>query len=383
MSLLNAYKGSKILETLENYSLSTNTLSTLKRTIKSTNDNNFYEDKRFWQHILKNPEATWYKLLNLRRFVVSDWVARVPGLYYAEYSKSLRSIIDEEIAVLTKNIVELHPTGKSKMVLGGIGTLLFPPDDEGKRLISVSSSCNASLGIPVLIYPEVWESLSINQGNIVDILNCKWQPMSLSWAKRFASTKNIPRGCLIVDNPKKIKVFNTDQQVIYHPFSIMEYENKDAILYDYVFVTVDSKLKSARKETEKFFKYYASKESRNGKYLLNPDMISPIFEAQYMSPSEMQDPSEKAKLELLTRRITNANFNLFTLNDLINILPHYYNSSIAIKRLAKSIGISQAILKEDNAANMSAQLINYCLQINKIEELTDRMMVEYPVIFKP
>jgi hypothetical protein len=32
---------------------------------------------------------------------------------------------------------------------------------------------------------------------------------------------------------------------------------------------------------------------------------------------------------------------------------------------------------------MSAQLINYCADGNKIEELTDRMIVEYPKIFNP
>jgi len=110
-------------------------------------------------------------------------------------------------------------------------------------------------------------------------------------------------------------------------------------------------------------------------------MIQPLFETQYNSPTEMQSASEKAKLELLYKRIRKEAFKKTTLNKLIEALPHYYNSSMAVKRLARNVGVSQAIFQEDNAASMSAQLINYCFDENIIEELTDRMYVEYPKIF--
>lgn len=161
----------------------------------------------------------------------------------------------------------------------------------------------------------------------------------------------------------------------------MEYQKGDALLFDFVYLTVDSKLENVRNEIEDFFSYYASKENRHGKYLLNPNMVQPIFETQYNSPLEMQQVSEKAKIELLYKRIRNVGFKRTTLDKLIEVLPYYYNSSMAVKRLAKNVGVSQAIFQEDNAASMSAQLINYCSDENKIEELTDRMIVEYPQIF--
>jgi hypothetical protein len=237
------------------------------------------------------------------------------------------------------------------------------------------------LGIPVLIFPDVFDSLDLKEGDAISIKNARWQALDVSWSKRFASTKDIPRGCLIIDSPDKIDIMRRDVPVAYHPFSVMEYQKGDALLFDFVYLSVDSKLENVRNEIADFFDYYASKENRHGKYLLNPNMVHPLFETQYNSPFEMQQVSEKAKIELMYKRIKTVGFNRTTLDKLIVILPHYYDSSISIKRLAKTIGVSQTILQEDNPASMSAQLINYCTDTNKIEELTDRMIIEYPQIF--
>lgn len=381
MELSTVFKTTKIVETIENYSLAENNKFTNSEPTHPCEAEWFYEDEQFWREVIANPEKYWNKKVNLYAFTICNWVARIPGLYWASYSAAIRVHSENEIAKQSKQWIEFYPPGKSKKVLGGIGTILLPPNDDGKRLLSISSSCNASLGIPVLIFPDVFDSLDLKEGDAISIKNARWQPLDLSWSKRFASTQGIPRGCLIVDSPNKIEINKRDVPVAYHPFSIMEYQKGDALLFDYVYMTVDSKLENIRHEIEDFFKYYASKENRHGKYLLNPNMVQPIFETQYSSPTEMQQPSEKAKIELLYKRIRNVSFQRTTLDKLIEILPHYYDSSMAIRRLARNVGVSQAIFQEDNAASMSAQLINYCSDENMIEELTDRMIVEYPSIF--
>jgi len=381
MELSTLFKATKIVETIENYSIAESNKFTYSVPTNINGDDWFYEDEQFWREVITNPERYWNKKVNLYAFTISDWVARIPGLYWANYSADLRKHSENEIAKQSKQWIEFYPPGKSKKVLGGIGTILLPPNDEGKRLLSISSSCNASLGIPVLIFPDVFDSLNLKQGDAISIKNARWQPLDVSWSKRFASTQGIPRGCLIIDSPDKIEINQRDVPVAYHPFSITEYQKGDSLLFDFVYLTVDSKLDNVRKEIEEFFKYYASKENRHGKYLLNPNMVQPIFETQYNSPLEMQQPSEKAKIELLYKRIRNVSFKRTTLDKLIEILPHYYDSSMAVRRLAKNVGVSQAIFQEDNAASMSAQLINYCSDENKIEELADRMIVEYPSIF--
>lgn len=381
MELSNAFKTTKVVEAIENYSLAGSNDFFQREQQSNAYDEYFYDDKQFWSQVILEPEKYWNKKLSFYSFTICEWVARIPGLYWADHSKEIRKHSENEIAKQSNQWIEFYPPGKSKKVLGGIGTILLPPNDEGKRLLCVSSSCNASLGVPVLIFPDVFDSLDLKQGDCITIKNARWQPLDVSWSKRFASTQGIPRGCLIIDSPDKIQITDRDIPVAYHPFSIMEYQKGDALLFDFVFVTVDSKLENVRGEIDDFFKYYASKEDRHGRYLINPDMIQPLFETQYNSPLEMQKVSEKAQIDLLYKRIRDVGFKKTTLTKLIEVLPHFYPTGDSIKRLAKNVGVSQTILQDDNVASMSAQLINYCSDGNKIEELTDRMIVEYPQIF--
>jgi len=381
MKLPNIIKATKIIETIENYSIAESNSFTYSEPTNPNSSDWFYEDEQFWHEVISNPEKYWNRKVNLYDFTLCNWVARVPGLYWSDHSSAIRKHTTNEIAKQSKQWIEFNPPGKSKKVIGGIGTILLPPSDEGKQLLSLSSSCNASLGIPVLIFPDVFDSLSLKEGDALRIQNAKWQPLDLGWSKRFASTQGIPRGCLIIDSPDKIEIIKRDVPVAYHPFSIMEYQKGDALLCDFIYLTIDSKLKNARKEIETFFRYYANKEDRHGRYLLNPNVIHPYFDTQYNSPSEMQQTSERSKIELIYKRIRETQFKKTTLSKLIQVLPRFYGSSESLKRLAKTVGVSQAILQEDNAASMSAQIINYCYDENRIEELTDRMIVEYPQIF--
>jgi hypothetical protein len=381
MTLSKAYKATKIIEAIENYSLfEINKLKESKSTRKKRNDW-YYSDHEFWKKVISTPENFWNRKMNFSQFTLCDWVSRVPGLYWTKYSEEIRRHSKKDIARQSRQWIELKPFGKSKKVVGGIGTLLLSPNDEGKRLMSVSSSCNASVGIPVLISPNVFDSLKLEKGDVINIMNATWQPMDSHWSVRFASTQNIPKGYLIIDSPEKVSIIKKDMPFAFQPFSIMEYQKDDALLYDFVYLGVDNKLKNLNSVIQKFFNYYAKKEDRHGTYLLNPNMIQPLFETQYTTPSEMQSPSEKAKLQLIYKRIRKQEFKKTTLDKLIETLPHFYDSSIAIRRLAKTVGVSSAMFQEDNAASMSAQLINYCFETNKIEELTDRMIVEYPQIF--
>lgn len=380
MNLHQLYKGAKIIEMIENYSLAE--ISIIDENIRKSNEQYFYTEETFWNDIIENPERYWGKEIDLLNFVVSDWVARVPGLYWTESSQIMREHKESDIAIQSQEWTEFFPPGKSKKVLGGIGTLLLPPTDEGKVLISVSAGCNASTGIPILMFPEVIEALKIKQGDNVNIRKAKWQPMNIQWSKQFASTKDIPRGYLVVDNVEKIEIIGEGYPIIYHPFSIMEYEHKDSLLYDFVYVTADSKVKDVELQVEKFFNDYSKKDGRNGEYLLNPNIINPIFESRYTCPSELQKPSEKAKLKLLYQRVKDIHFNNVAIDLLINDLPKFYQSSSSIKTLAKHIGINPALLAEDSSTSMSAQLISFCIDKEKVEELIDRMIYDYPQIFK-
>lgn len=99
------------------------------------------------------------------------------------------------------------PLGKSQMVSGGVGTLRFPPDEMGRRLVSLSAHHNASSGIPVLISSDVWDAHSLAEGRVINIVTARWQSMGNSgWAGRFPSISGIPKGFLVVNNPKQVQI---------------------------------------------------------------------------------------------------------------------------------------------------------------------------------
>jgi hypothetical protein len=125
MELSNLFKTTKIVETIENYSLSeSNDFTNLKQIIPSE-DNWFYDDRNFWQEVISKPDKYWNKKVSLYCFTVCDWVARIPGLYWASYSASIREHSQNEIAKQSREWIEFYPPGKSKKVLGGIGTILL------------------------------------------------------------------------------------------------------------------------------------------------------------------------------------------------------------------------------------------------------------------
>ncbi|WP_343624478.1 hypothetical protein [Flavobacterium lindanitolerans] len=380
MSLKELYKGAKLIETIENYGLAEE-IESLNEDISINENLWFTNDEEFWSNVIANPTKYWNQKINLYYFVVSDWVARVPGLYWAPSSELIRQHKEEDVVLQSNRWIEFYPPGKSKKVMGGVGTLLLPPTDEGKILLSISAGCNASTGIPLLCFPEVYEQLKIKQGDCVIIKDAKWQPMDMHWASKFASTKDIPRGYLVIDSVDKIQILKKNYPVAYHPFTLMEYEYQDSLFYDFVYVTADSKVKNVDTEIERFFKEYAKKEGRNGEYLLNPNIVNPIFPSRYLSPIELTQPSEKAKLNLLYERIRGAYFKEKSIEQLMIKLPQFYQSSASIKTLTKNIGLNISLLEEGSAVNMSSQLIDLCIRKGIVENLIDRIIVEYPQIF--
>lgn len=376
------FKGAKLIETIENYSLIEDKKIQSNNFRQSSLESHFYKDEEFWKSILADPKKYWGQKIDLYDFVVSDWIARIPGLYWTKSSRALRRHTNEDIAIQSQEWIEFHPPGKSKKVLGGIGTILLPPSEDGKVLMSVTSSCNASLGIPILVFPDVLDQLNLQQGDSVRIRGAKWQSMDNKWTENFATTKDIPNGYLVIDHIDKIDIYRGDYPIVYHPFSLMEYEYKDTLLYDFVYVTADNKANYVDRKIEDFFRNYAQKEGRNGEYLLNPNIVTPIFESRYLCPADLRHPTEKAKLDLLYERIRKTHFKGTGIDELIIQLPQFYQSATSIKTLARNVGFNVSLLVDDSAVSMASLLINGCIKKELIENLIDRMNYDYPQIFK-
>jgi len=372
-------KGIKVIESLENYSLLPDFFfkSDLSR---EQSANIVYDEAYFWHHMLQGSKEFTDGAISLYHFTLCSWVARIPGLYWTEQSTELRKVDASEVSFKSQSWTEFHPTGKSRKVLGGIGTLLLPQDRFGNRMVTLSSSNNASTGIPALISEEVYECLSLNEGDVLNINAANWSARGSEWSQLFASTKDIPSGYLVISKAEQIQKVGAGSPVAFHPFSIMEYESKSALLYDYVYLSVDSHHDSLRSTVENFFNDYARKEGRNGRYLINPNLVNPFFETRYQHPSQLSTTTERAHLELIKKRIVDDKFGKTTLNKVIQAIPAYYESINSLTRLIKFINVNPALFNNDTVVGLSAQLVNYCLDNDKIHLLFDRITYEYPII---
>jgi hypothetical protein len=306
------------------------------------------------------------------------------GLHDPEYpywepgSRERREYDESQVAERFEDDVVFFPDVKSIRVYGGIGTIHLPPDISGAQVMTASSHANASTGVPILMLPEVIEGHRIRQGDMIAIIDARWQPMAISWANSFDST--LPKGYLVVDKPEMISIEERGYPIVYHPFSIMEYRSDNALLYDFVYKTVMSESKDERRSIQNFFDGYAKKDGRYGSYILNPDIVEPLFDSRYTSPAELRSPSEKAMFSLLLYRVKGRTFEGLSLDDLQSKLLSKYTTATSILRLAGGVSIPVTLIAEGTPVYMAAQVLSICIEYELVGTLINRMKTEYPNI---
>lgn len=386
MSLQSSLKTTRIIETLENYAIADNFKATTITDVAPPNRyKSFHQDQDFWARILRQQDNAWNKGFEFRDVGLSEWVARVPGLFYSKGSDSLRKQAESTVEYITDKWRHYSPFGKSQKVMGGVGTICLPAEDN-YHLVSISFTNNASTGIPVLISEEIWEHYQLKEGAFIRYLKGTWKKMSSDWSQRFPSTANIPKGYIEVSKPEDIEVERDEiLPTLYHPFSIMEYEKDNSVFYDFVYVTVDSTEENFRDKIREFFGEYEYFENRNGRYLIEPFVNNPLLNnVQYQSPKELRANSQEAKshLDLMLNRIRKETFNEQTL-DAIKIALDNNCDLDDLKRMSTHIGLNpNRWFSGRTVVDESAALLNYCQQRGKVEELVDLLVVENSDILK-
>lgn len=382
MSLAIAVSAGNAIETLENFSVTGDTTA-IPGEVQNGQAPNYHSDYTFWKSYQEKPEAYLNKRLSFYNVTLTDWVARVPGLYWAPNSTHYRDAGVKDAEFTSEAWKVYKPDGKSKIVMGGIGDFILPPSESGTVIKTISYLNNASQGIPVLLYPEVIEYHKLKQGDKLIIRNAVWRQMSLEWSSRFPSFKELKRGYLVIDNPTQVTVVEKGLPVGFHPCTIMEYQSGDAILYDYVFCTADTKFDNYRKRLEDFFETYKNDKERYGRYLLAADAGDPLFEADYTSPLDLQraEPGGRTQLSLITERIQNSFYHRGeTITTLLEKIPTHYIHPKDVTALAVNTGLSPALLIQAEPAVMSAQLVDICIERKMLESLVDTLLKEHPEI---
>jgi hypothetical protein len=386
MTVAELYRCARSLEAVENYALASSgtTNEILEDDAEQERWDFVPDDEHFWRKMLVNPSDVWNRRFDFYGVALSTWVARVPGLFWSEGARALRRINDDAVEEYkSRDWIVLKPHGKSQQVLGGIGTLKLPPDENGRRLVTLSGGYNASSGIPALISPEVWEHHRLADGSILNLW-AKWQPMSAEWAARFPSIRGIPRGYLVVSDPDQVRrALNENAPIQFHPCTVMEYYQGDAKLYDFVFATADTRVRNYRKRVEDFFADYKDARGRFGKYLISADIADPLWEAEFDTPEALRrtELGAKSQLELLQARVRGDSFKGRNLELILQVLAREYDND-GLRRVSEMVGIPSAHwFTGAAAADSCTQLLHVCLERGKVEELLDAVAVEHPGAF--
>ena len=211
MSLQQAFVGSLAIESAENYAVAD---VTSRRAIGDIDNCKYkqitfsvYADKSFWRWIGEDKEGTWGRTFGFDRACVSEWIARVPGLYWSPGANRMRKISPALVEMKTEKWDSLLPPGQDAEGGGRRRDPGLPPNDEGYRVVTLTMSANASAGVPALVAPEVWRYHRLGDGCLLQG-TAPWRPMSIGWATRFPILRGLPRGYLVLDDPQAVRVID-------------------------------------------------------------------------------------------------------------------------------------------------------------------------------
>jgi hypothetical protein len=390
MSLREAYIGVRIMETNDNYSRADASVSSLLETRTSRSNQYFDGDEYVWERIFYNPESVWGLTFYFNPVTMSEWVARVPGLYWRPGAKDMRKLSPAAIEPAENHWTQYTPWGKSQLVaLGGIGTLRLPPANDGTRLVTLTTTLNISAGVPALVTPAVWEKICPNPPfyaeGIVLSGEARWQAMSEAWASRFPSTRGIPRGYLVLDNPDVIEIHEEVSATQIHPFTVMEYRSGAKELYDFVYATADTRAKTYRQSLEKFFNRYKTEQERYGRYLLAGDVMMPLWDSEFVSPADLRraDPSADSQLNLLEQRVRERMIGDDTLDKMLEALGSTCTGVDDVRRISKDLGIEPSTwLRGGSLAEVCSQFMDEVQRQGKLEPLVEVFALQYPTAVK-
>jgi hypothetical protein len=244
--------------------------------------------------------------------------------------------------------------------------------------MSVSTTDNASAGIPVLIPPEVFEKSGLKEGDRLTA-KARWVEVPSPWIRALEHQSTIPRGVLRFDRPEDVQITRRTVAVQVHPFSVMEYRKGPAIFLGFVYCTADTRLPSFRDEVTEFFDIYKEEEGRHGRYLLAADMIDELWTATYGSPMELRKARDlDAKWDAMQLRLEEARQGLQLVRDLIDCLAATDHE--LVDQLASALRIPRNTWWGFVQPRRATRLVISAARYGKLDALREALLPDRPPI---
>lgn len=380
-SMRRALVTAHVLETVDNYARADDPLRETAAPPATAGSNRYFDEGELWNRALAAPEALWNTAFDINGAMLSEWVARVPGLGWNEAAVQLINRVEHVESRIGGAVYQ--PAVKSAHVLSGMGTLRLPPGADGSRLLSISMSGDAALAVPVLVSSDVWDKLS-TAGPVDGCAiagQARWQPLSGEWAQHFPITKGIPRGCLRLSDPDAVTIRDHGAPVTIYPFSVAEYASEGAELFDYVYAGARTNEPNHRADLERFFEDYRINYLRGGAYLLAADMITPLWDAAYLTPADLRraDASSKSALALLEARVREKQLGKPVIDMLLLALTDLLSDADQLKVLSDEVGIKPAgWFSGGSLAEACNDFMAAVVQAGRVDTLIQRLALRYP-----
>jgi hypothetical protein len=396
MSLIRALVGARINETSDNYARADQFLTAkpVTDTAPPPGTESYTNDELFWREILADKRRYLNKTFFFGNLVVSEWVARVPGLAWKPESQRLLELCTLGDSQTPSRVLILdgmrvyQPEQKSAHVMNGVGTLRLPPNTLGEWLFSVSSQGDASYGVPVLVSPDVWERIQEDntcEGRIISG-KARWQPMDASWSTHFRSTGDIPPGYFVLRDPDAIAVEDRTVRTWVYPFTIMEYQSDAAELFDYVYCGAHTDEADFRQGLEVFFEEYRRKFGGSySRYLIAGDLVDGLWPADFNSPAELLslDSSARSQLELLQERVLEHALGEKVIDELLVKMQRVLTDDDLV-RLSSEVGIDKRVWQKTNTilAEQCSQFLAAVVAEKKQDTLMEQLAMQAPAILR-
>ncbi|VTR92022.1 Uncharacterized protein OS=Flavobacterium subsaxonicum WB 4.1-42 = DSM 21790 GN=Q766_00750 PE=4 SV=1 [Gemmata massiliana] len=376
MSLDTAYTGVRVLETLANYTRARSCPPVPVAPADPDKSSPIHDEEQFWWQLFANPTPP---ALNRDHYfydmILTEWVPRVPGLYWRPESEAMRSLTAAAIESQSERFTTYTPGAKSRKVFGGIGTFRLPQDVPGYQLLGLTRSMNASAAIPILLSPDDQARYSLKEGTVLSV-QARWQSMARGWDEHFPIVAGIPRGYLVPTGPNAIYVQEAEvAPVQIHPFTLMRYDAGPTERFDFVYATADTGDPNYRGYLAQFFDSYRVQNGRAGEYLLPGDHVDPLWGATYNHPSEFTAPGNNP-LRLLEERVRNSMIN----GEIDSLIEKLAGLEIDdMKRYSVDVGIphSQWVVPA-TPAQCANRFVEKAIALRRVDALIERAVIGRP-----
>ncbi|MCB7128797.1 MAG: hypothetical protein J3T61_04595 [Candidatus Brocadiales bacterium] len=159
----------------------------------------------FYERPRRNRRLVGGEIIRLKNLQLTDWVPRLPGLYWTKVSFEKRKEAKRLVERKLGNMEILYPHPKSNMVLGGLGSLRINKR-KNLKLLCCTSSGNCDAGIPVILKGDLYDEIQkdIKRGMQIDIegyYSIIPDPLYLF----FRRSSHLPKYCIFVESRLSMK----------------------------------------------------------------------------------------------------------------------------------------------------------------------------------